>query len=134
MKNMNCLWIILLLSCFGGCGNNCGCNNNGRRGDNCSDNDNCSGRGGQRNRCRRAVERAVDECGSERAVMRNLQDRDCMPEKPGRPEAREERAERRMERMADNNSCDVSGMNPSHWQDFPEVSRSSSHDDCGCDS
>lgn len=120
---MNCLWIILLLSCFGGCG----CSNNGRRGGDCCDNgcgnDNRGGCG-QRNRCRRAVEKAVDECGSERAVMNTLKDRDggCMPEKPCRPEPRE------------NNSCDVPGMNPPHWQDFPEVSRSSSHDDCGCDS
>ena len=142
MKSMNCLWIILLLSCFGGCNNNggrsgnCGCSNNGGRSGNCCDNDDCGGRDGQRNRCRRAVEKAVDECGSERAVMRALRDRDgdCKPEKPGCPEAREERAERRMERMADNNSCDVPGMNPPHWQDFPEVSRSSSREDCGCDS
>ncbi|MCM1217562.1 MAG: hypothetical protein NC331_10315 [Lachnospiraceae bacterium] len=127
---MNCLWIILLLSCFGGCGWNQG---GGRGSDRCcDDNGGCSG-GGQRNRCRRAVDNAVDECGSERAVMRTLNERDrdcdCGSEKPGCPEAREERGGR----MADNNSCDVPNMNPPRWQDFPEVSRSSSHDDCGCD-
>lgn len=83
------------------------------------------------------MERAVNECGSERAVMRTLKDRDhdcdCRPEKPDCADVREERAERRAERMADNNSCDVPNMNPSRWQDFPEVSRSSSRDDCGCD-
>lgn len=121
---------------LGGCSNNCGRSNN-RRG---SDDDCGCDRDGQRNGCRRAVERAVDECGSERAVMRTLKERDddcdCRQERSDRAEAREERAERRAERaerMADNNSCDVSGMNPPRWQDFPEVSRSSSRDDCGCD-
>lgn len=111
-----------MLSCFGGCGNRCGCNNNDGRSGDCCDNSNRGGRCEQRSRCRRAVEKAVDECGSERAVMNTLKDHDgdCMPEKPCRPETRE------------NNSCDVPGMNPPHWQDFPEVSRSSSRDDCGC--
>ena len=81
------------------------------------------------------MERAVNECGSEREVMRNLKERarDCEC-RPGCADEREERAERRAERMGDNNSCDVPGMNPPRWQDFPEVSRSSSRDDCGCDS
>lgn len=69
--------------------------------------------------------------------MKALKDRDrdcdcdcgCGSE---RAEAREERAERRGERMVDK-SCDVPNMAPPHWQDFPEVSRSSSRDDCGCD-
>ncbi|MCM1540355.1 MAG: hypothetical protein NC121_03750 [Blautia sp.] len=79
------------------------------------------------------MENAVDECGSERAVMRTLKERDndcgCKPENPVCPEAREGRGDR----MAENNSCDVPNMNPPRWQDFPEVSRSSSNDDCGCD-
>ena len=125
VKYMNCLWIILLLACFGGCGNNGGCGSNSGRSNGGRNNNNscgCDG-GGQRNRCSRAVENAVDECGSERAVMRTLRERDgdCRPEMPSCPEARE------------NNSCDVPGMNPPHWQDFPEVSRGSSRDDCGCD-
>ena len=80
----------------------------------------------------------MDECGSEKAVMKALKEREhdcgCSKEKPDCAEAREERAERRAERaerMADN-SCGVSGMMPPHWKDFPEVSRPSSHDDCGC--
>lgn len=79
------------------------------------------------------MERAVDECGSERAVREALKERDrdcdcdCKPDKPDCGDAREDRMER-------NNSCDVPNMNPPRWQDFPEVSRSSSRDDCGCDS
>lgn len=127
-----------MLSCFGGCGGNCGCGNGCGRDNNCCGSDNCGcDRDRQRNGCRRAVERAVNECGSERAVMKKLKERerDC----DRRPDCdcageREERSERRGERMADNNSCDAPNMNPPHWQDFPEVSRSSSRDDCGCDS
>lgn len=106
--------------------------------------DNCDcgcGRNRESGRCRRAVERAVDECGSERAVARALNDRDrdcdCAEERAERAEARAERAERRAdraERIADqNNSCDVPGIIPPHWQEYSGVSRSSSHDDCGCD-
>ncbi len=125
---MNCLWIILLLSCFGGCGCNCG-TGCGR------DNNGCGGcgRDRQKRRCRNAVEKAVGECGSERAVLKTLKERDndcgCSAEKQECAEAREERAERHM----GNNSCDVPGMMPPHWKDFPEVSRSSSHDGCDCE-
>lgn len=113
-----------------------GCNNRGRD-NNRRGNGSCGcDRDEHERRCERAVEKAVSECGSERAVMRTLKDRDndcdCMSGRE-RAEAREERAERRAERTVKNNGCDDSGMAPSRWQDFPEVSRSSSRDDCGCD-
>lgn len=137
VKSMNCLWIILLLSCFGGCGwnlnsgcgSNCGCN--GGRNNGCcgSDSRDC-GKDRQRNRCRRAVDKAVEECGGERAVMRTLKGHDCDCAADCR-DMRETRVERE-DRMSDNNSCDVPGMNPPRWQDFPEVSSSPVHDDCGC--
>ena len=96
---MNCLWIILLLSCFGG-------NTFGRSGG--SD---CGYDRSRRSRCQNAVENAVNQCGSERAVERALNERD------------------------NNEGCgrDITGTNPPHWQDFPGVASANSREDCGCE-
>ena len=77
------------------------------------------------------MENAVNECGSERAVERALNERGndgcgCEDERMGRGE----RAERFSEQV---NVRDFSGTNPSHWQDFPSVASSNSREDCGCD-
>ena len=104
-----------MLSCFGGNTfgwsgeNDCGCNQ------------------GRRSRCRDAVDNAINECGSERAVERVLNERDndrcgCADERMGRAE----RTERFSEQIG---SRDISGANPSHWQDFPSVASSNSCED-----
>ena len=109
-----------MLSCFGG-------NTFGRSGGS-----GCDSNQSRRSRCQDAVENAVNQCGSERAVERALNERDnddgcgCEDVRSGRSE--------RAERFSDNiNSRDISGTNPPHWQDFPGVASANSREDCGCD-
>ena len=124
VRSMNCIWIILLLACSGGCGGNGNRSNCGNS--NCNDNYNSTRYGNSgscgNNSCRNAVENAVNECGSEGAVARVLRDMDqdcgCL----GRSERNSEQ----------NNGCNASGVSPSHWQDFPSVASADTGDDCGC--
>lgn len=70
------------------------------------------------------MDNAVNECGSERAVERALNERNndgcgCGDERSGRSD----RAERFSEQIG---GRDFSGENPSRWQDFPSVASANS--------
>ncbi len=105
---MNCIILLLLLGCCGGWryggGNCCG-----------ERNVNCGGRRGSRERCN-----FKEECGRERSQG----DCGCREERGERDRndcgcAREERER-----------CDVPGMIPPPWQEYPGFSHRDKGDDC----
>ncbi len=135
---MNCIFILLLLSC---CGNNGGCGCGCDRGRGITERD-CDDRHGHHGRGERrpsgpdcgcgerrpagpdcgCEERrpAGPDCGcEERRFPGPKPDRDCARE--GAREMREEQQER---------SCDISDMIPPPWKDYPPMPK---HDDCDCE-
>ncbi len=113
---MNCIILLLLLSCCGGWGNGGTCCNAGN-------NVNCCGRENRRDRgmCGRGPDRRPEECGcAEEKPSCENRDRDCDCE--------------RNERERERENCDVSGMVPPPWQEYPGLSRRDNRDDNDCDS
>lgn len=105
---MNCIIVLLLLGCWGGCGNG----GFGRRGsrEGCG----CEGRGA----FVRRKENGRDErrCPCRGSQERRSDDRDggCSC---GQPESQ---------------SCDGSGMIPPPWQEYPQFPRRNGGEDCDC--
>ena len=109
---MNCIFLLLLLSCCGGfggdsrSGDNCGCDGDGRSGGR-SGRGNTSSRGNVNN-----IRNGFPAVGSGCQEATPFSDNDCG--------------------CGDNNQGirSVSDGNPSNWQDYPEISR---RENCDCD-
>lgn len=121
-KRMNCIILLLLLSCCGGCGSDCGCGNNcrpvRRMADGCG-----TGTG------RRESGRRPEPCGcEERRPCREPEPCGCEENRPCRePEpcgCEENRPCREPE------PCDNPGMIPPPWQEYPKFPRRNGCEDC----
>nr|WP_300835451.1 hypothetical protein [uncultured Acetatifactor sp.] len=131
MENcMNCIVLLLLLSCCGGWGNDCGCGN--RCG--CGNGRDCCGRQEHRHGCHEKERPCSDGCGA----------RDGRRERPccepyddgcGRERPRCEPCDDGCGREERDCGCDApsSGMIPPPWQDYPKFPRRDNGEDCGCE-
>ncbi len=123
---MNCIFLLLLLGCYGGCGNGRGCGN----GCGCWNGMDCCGRpergGCHEHRHHRhekekpCCEPRNDGCGG----RDDGRERPCCEPEPCGC-AREERE----------CGCDApsSGIIPPPWQDYPRFPRRDNGEDCGCE-
>lgn len=116
---MNCIILLLLLSCCSGWGNGGGCCNGWNNNDGCGD---CG--------CRVPVRRAPERRGPERrGADRRPDECCCEEEKHSRDNCGCEKEERERERE----SCEVQGMIPPPWQEYPGFPRRESRSDENCD-
>lgn len=110
---MNCIILLLLLSCCGGWGGS-GCA--------MTCNDNCCGRGGS------TCGRDMDKRKPDRRDFRERHgDCGCKEERPGRDECDCGCPKKEHE------SCDVPGMIPPPWQEYPAFPRRDNREDCDSD-
>lgn len=145
---MNCIILLFLLGCCGGWGNgrgNCCCNNGCRGNDNdcgCRQNgcrngrnrENCCREDSVRDGCGCQEERHChkeDDCGCREERRRNRED-DCGCQRE-RHHHKEEDCDCQEERnrcgCEARESCDVPGMVPPPWQDYPPFPRRDNRED-----
>lgn len=119
---MNCIILLFLLGCCGGWGNGCGrtgnCGCGGRSG--CGG-QNCGRMGNMRNcGCREEEQRQEDgDCGCEESHDHHHHHHHHEQEEEGCGCERNERE-----------SCDVPGMIPPPWQEYPSFPRRDNQDNC----
>lgn len=115
---MNCIIVLLLLSCCGGWGSNgCGISDNCG----CNSNRECGCRNSRGHSCRRESE------------GRNNEGRGCEPVMPFR-DHHERMSEDCGCGQPDDKNCDGPGMIPPPWQEYPQFPRRGGGETCDCES
>lgn len=140
-KCMNCIILLLLLSCCGGCGGDRGCGNNCRpvRREDRMEDCGCGTGTGRRESGRRESGRRPEPCGcEERRSCREPEPCGCEERRPCREQEPCGCEERRPCREPEpcrcdereREGCDSPGMIPPPWQEYPKFPRRNDCEDC----